>query len=68
MFIPVGSSLFQVWYPSSGADPFKQEDFLQVRTYFSRALLILSFIFYDQVLGVIKSLFSSKELFYHLPD
>jgi len=25
-----GSLLLQVWYPSPGADPFKQEDFLQV--------------------------------------
>jgi len=29
-----GSLLLQVWYPSPGANPFKQEDFLQV--YISR--------------------------------
>lgn len=38
--IVVGSLLLQVWYPSLGADPFKQEDFLQVRMCFSRGFFI----------------------------
>lgn len=29
----VVSLLLQVWYPSPGVDPFKQEDFLQVYMY-----------------------------------
>ena len=29
----VVSLLLQVWYPSPGVDPFKQEDFLQVDMY-----------------------------------
>lgn len=33
IFILVGSLFLQVWYPSLGVDPFKQEDFLQVRLY-----------------------------------
>lgn len=33
ILILVGSLFLQVWYPSLGADPFKQEDFLQVCVY-----------------------------------
>lgn len=30
IYVLVGSSLLQVWYPSPGVNTFKQEDFLQV--------------------------------------
>lgn len=42
IYLLVKSSLLQVWYPSPGADAFKQEDFLQV----FKMLLLQSTVFF----------------------